>query len=129
MASAQSLRLTMRPWLKVRALGWRLVDDGPALLGSFARFAVTTAIRLIIFSVPTAYVAQWCDVPSTWKSMAFMTFCIIWSACVFDRSSRSAKADDPSAASNQKAAAVVMTSAEVAAAARRLSREQKSKPD
>jgi hypothetical protein len=64
--------------------------------------------------------------------MAFMTFCIIWSDCVFDtkgdRSSRSAKAGDPSAASNQKAAAVVMTPAEVAAAARKLSHEQKSKP-
>jgi hypothetical protein len=122
----------MRPWSKVRALCWRVLDNGPAVLGSFARFAVTTAIRLIIFSVPTAYVAQWCDVQPTWKSVAFMVFCIIWSDCVFDtkgdRSNRSAKADDPSAASNQKAAAVVMTPAEVAAAARKLSREQRPKP-
>jgi hypothetical protein len=123
----------MRPWSKVRALCWRVLDNGPAVLGSFARFAVTTAIRLIIFSVPTAYVAQWCDVQPTWKSVAFMVFCIIWSDCVFDtkedRSNRSAKPGDPSAASNQKAAAVVMTPAEVAAAARKLSREQRPKPN
>ena len=112
----------MRPWSKVRALGWRIVDNGPAMLGAFARFAVTTAIRLIIFSVPTAYVAQWCDVQLTWKSTAFMMFCIFWSDCVFDtKSSRSAKQGDPSV-DNQKATAVVMTPAQVTAEARKLSR-------
>jgi len=105
------------------------VDNGPAILGSFALFAVKTGIRSIIFAVPAAFVAQWCDVPPTWKSMAFMMFCVIWSDCVFDtkedRSSRSAKQGDPSAVKHQKAAAEVMTPAEVAAAARKLSREQK----
>jgi hypothetical protein len=120
----------MLPWSKVRALCWNALDNVPALVGSFLLFALKTGIRLLIFAVPTAFVAQWCDVPSTWKTMAFMTFCIIWSGCVFDtREDRSAKANDPASAGNQKAAAVVMTPAEVAVAARKLSREQKSKPD
>jgi hypothetical protein len=119
----------MRPWTKVRALGWRLADDGPALLGSFARFAVTTAIRLIIFSIPTAYVAQWCDVQPTWKSMAFMTFCVIWSGCVFDtKSSPSAKQGEPSV-NHRRPAAAVMTPAEVTAEARKLSRGPKRLSD
>lgn len=122
----------MRPWSKVRALCWRVLDNGPAFLGSFALFAVKLGIRSIIFGVPTAFVAQWCDVQPTWKSIAFMVFCIIWSDCVFDskedRSGRSAKPGDPSV-NNQKAAAVVMTPAQVAAEARKLSRDQKPKPD
>jgi hypothetical protein len=127
--SAQSLRLTMRPWSKVRALCWLAVDNGPAFLGSFARFAVKTGIRSVIFGVPTAFVAQWCDVQPTWKSIAFMMFCIIWSDCVFgskeDRSGPSAGENDPPTARHQKAAAVVLTPAEVAAEARKLSREPK----
>ena len=122
----------MRPWSKVRALGWRIVENGHALVGSFARFAVKTGIRLVIFSVPTAYVAQWCDVQPTWKSMAFMMFCIMWSDCVFDtkgsRSSPSARQGDPSV-NHRKPAAAVMTPAEVAAEARKLSREPKPFPD
>ena len=117
----------MRPWSKVRALGWWIVENGPALLGSFVRFAVTTAIRLIIFGVPVNYVAQWCDVQPTWKSAAFMTFCIIWSDCVFDKSGRSsppAKQDDP--VNRRKPTAAVMTPAEVAAEARKLSREPRA---
>ena len=115
----------MRLSSKVRALGWWVVDNGPALLGSFVRFGVTMAIRLIIFSVPVAYVAQWCDVQPSWKSAAFMMFCIIWSDCVFDRkSSPSAKPVDPSV-NRRKPAAAVMTPAEVAAEARKLSREPK----
>jgi hypothetical protein len=123
----------MRSWLKVRALGWRLADDGPAIVGSFARFAVKLGIRSIIFGVPTAFVAQWCDVQPTWKSIAFMMFCIIWSDCVFgskeEQSGQSAKQSDPSAASNQKAAAAVMTPAEVTAEARKLSRGPKRLSD
>jgi hypothetical protein len=120
----------MRPWSKAGALCWRVVENGPALLGSFALFAVTTAIRLIIFSVPTAYVAQWCDVQPTWKSMAFVMFCIFWSGCVFDtKSSRSARQGDPSAAGNRKAAADVLTPAQVAAEARKLTRQPKPFPD
>jgi hypothetical protein len=120
----------MLPWSKVRALGWSALDNGPALVGSFLRFAVKTGIRLLVFAVPTSYVAQWCDVQPTWKSTAFMTFCIIWSGCVFDtKEDRSAKANDPGSAGNQKAAAVVMTPAEVAAAARKMSRQQQPKAD
>jgi hypothetical protein len=123
----------MRPWSKVRALCRRVLDNGPAVLGSFAVFAVKLSIRSIIFGVPMAFVAQWCDVQPTWKSIAFMMFCIVWSDCVFgskeDRSGRSAKQGDPSAANNQNAAAVVMTPAQVAAEARKLSRDQKPKPD
>jgi len=122
----------MRPWSNARALSRWVVDNGPAIAGSFARFAVKMGIRSIIFAVPTAYVAQWCDVPPTWKSMAFMVFCIIWSDCVFDTkgsgSSPSAKQGDPSV-NRQKAAAVVLTPAEVAAEARKLSRERKPFPD
>ena len=114
----------MRPWSKVRSLGWRIVDDAPAVVGSFALFAVKMGIRSIIFAVPMVYVAQWCDVPPTWKSMVFMMFCIIWSDCVFDAkaSGRSASQGDSSAANHQKKAAEVMTPAQVAAEARKLSR-------
>ena len=122
----------MRPWSNARALSRWVVDNGPAFVGSFAVFAVKLAIKSVIFGVPTAYVAQWCDVPPTWKSMAFMMFCIIWSDCVFDTkgsgSSQSAKQGDPSV-NRQKAAAVVLTPAEVAAEARKLSRAQKSLSD
>jgi hypothetical protein len=128
MANTQSLRLTMRPWSSAKALCWRLVDDGPAVLGSLALPAVKLAIKSIVFGVPATFVAQWCDVQPTWKSIAFMIFCIIWSDCVFgskeDRSGSSAGPGDPSV-NNQKKVAEVMTPAEVAAAARKLSREQK----
>ncbi len=122
----------MRPWSSARALYWRLVDDGPALLGSFALSAVKLAIKSIIFGVPTAFVAQWCDVQPSWKSIAFMMFCIIWSEFVFGskehRSGQSAGEGDPSALKHQKAAAEVMTPAEVAAEARKLSRAPKPQP-
>ena len=123
----------MRPWSKVRALGWQIADNGPALLGAFALSAVKLGIKSIIFGVPATFVAQWCDVQPTWKSIAFMMFCIIWSDCVFgskeDRSGPSAGESDLSAAGNPKAAAVVLTPAQVAAEARKLSREPKPQPD
>jgi len=122
----------MRPWSKVRALGWWLVDHGPAIVGSFTRFAVNIAVRSIIFATPTAYVAQWCDVQPTWKSMAFVMFCVFWSECVFDTkggaSRQSAKQAGPSV-NQRKPAAAVMTPAEVAAEARKLWREPKPFPD
>ena len=119
----------MLPWSKVRALCWNALDNVPALVGSLLLFAVKTGIRLVIFAVPTSYVAQWCDVQPTWKSVAFMTFCIIWSGCVFDtKEDRSAKADDLASAGHPKPAAVVMTPAEVAAEARKLSRAPKAQP-
>ena len=115
----------MRPWASARALYWRLVDDGPAVLGSLALSAVKLAIKSIIFGVPTAFVAQWCDVQPSWKSIGFMMFCIIWSDCVFgSKEDTSARPGDPSAADNQKAAAV-LTPAQVAVEARKLSREPK----
>ena len=120
----------MRPWSSAKALCWRLVDDGPAVLGSLALSAVKLAIKSIVFGVPATFVAQWCDVQPTWKSIAFMMFCSIWSDCVFgskeDRSGPSAGESDLSAAGNPKAAAVVLTPAQVAAEARKLSREPKS---
>ena len=121
----------MLPWSKVRALCWNALDNVPALVGSLLLFAVKTGIRLVIFAVPTSYVAQWCDVPPTWKSMVFMMFCVIWSDCVFDTkgSGRSTGQDDSSAVNNQKKVAAIMTPAEVAAAARKLSREQKPNPN
>ena len=112
----------MRPWSKVRALGWRILDDAPAVVGSVALFAVKMGIRSIIFAVPMVYAAQWCDVPLTWKSMVFMMFCIVWSDCVSDTKGRSAGQGDSSAANHQKKAADVMTPAQVAAEARKLSR-------
>jgi hypothetical protein len=82
---------------------------------------VETTIRLIIFAIPTSYVAQWCDVPPTWKSTAFLVFCVVWSGCVFGGTKDSAKQSDPSAAGHRKPAGDVMTPAQVAAAARQLS--------
>ena len=118
----------MRPWSRVRALCWDALDNVPALVGSSLLFAVKTGIRLVIFAVPVSYVAQWCDVQPTAKSMAFMTFCIIWWGCVFDsKEDRSAKADDPASTGNRKTPAVAMTPSEVAAAARQLSREPRAR--
>jgi hypothetical protein len=76
---------------------------------------------LIIFAIPTSFVAQWCDVPPTWKSSAFLAFCLIWSGCVVGGKKDSATQGDPSAADKRKAAKDVMTPAQVAAAARQLS--------
>ena len=80
-----------------------------------------TAIRSIIFIVPTAFVAKWCDVPLTSKSALFMMFCIIWSDCVLGAREGSAKQGDPPAADKRKGTAV-LTPAEVAAEARKLTR-------
>jgi hypothetical protein len=78
---------------------------------------VDTAIRSIIFIVPTAFVAKWCDVPLTSKSALFMMFCIFWSDCVSGAKERSAQQGDPPAAEKRKVTAV-LTPAEVAAEAR-----------
>jgi hypothetical protein len=82
---------------------------------------VETAIRSIIFIVPTIFVAKWCDVPLTSKSAVFMMFCIVWSDCVLGAKEGSAKQDDPPAAEKRKVTAV-LTPAEVAAEARKLTR-------
>jgi hypothetical protein len=91
-----------------------------ALVGSFALYGVETGIRLIIFTIPVAFVARWCDVPPGWKLAAFMTFCVIWNDCVFGRKKDSAKPDDPSTIHNRKAAGAVMTPAQVTIEARKL---------
>jgi hypothetical protein len=82
-----------------------------------------TAIRSIIFILPTIFVAKWCDVPLTGKSALFMMFCIFWSDCV----SGSAKQGDPPAADKRKGTAV-LTPAEVAAEARKLTRHDFDDP-
>jgi len=103
----------------------RIRDRGPAAMGSLVLFAAKLAVKSVIFGVPVAFVAQWCDMPPTWKSIAFMMFCIIWSDCVFDakgdRSSRSNEHDDRSG-NRRKTVAEVLTPAQVAAEARKLSR-------
>jgi hypothetical protein len=100
-----------------------------ALIGSFALFSVDIGIRSIIFAIPTAFVAQWCDVPLTWKSSAFVLFCLFWNGCAFGGNEDSAKQGDPSAVGQRKAAANVMTPAEVAAEARKPTRGPRPMPD
>jgi hypothetical protein len=86
---------------------------------------VGTGLRLIIFLIPTALVARWCDVPLTWKSVAFVVFWSVWHGCVFGEREASARQDDRSAVDNRKASAEVMTPAQVAAEARKLAGEPK----
>ena len=50
----------------------------------FALHIVETGIRFIIFAIPTSLVAQWSDVPATWKTSVFLMFCIFWWSVVFD---------------------------------------------
>jgi hypothetical protein len=52
-------------------------------MGSFALASVEIGIRSIIFAIPVAFVAQWCGVPPSWKSFAFVMFCCFWNDCVF----------------------------------------------
>jgi hypothetical protein len=88
---------------------------------------VETAIKLFVFAIPVSHVAQWCDVPPTWKSVAFLAFGIVWFGCVLGGKKGSATADDSSAGGDhRKAAKDVMTPAQVAEAARQLS---KPKPE
>jgi hypothetical protein len=88
----------------------------------FALHIVETGIRFIIFAIPTSLVAQWSDVPPTWKTSVFLMFCIFWWSVVFDGKKDSARPDNPSAADHRKAPKDVMTPAQVAAAARQLSK-------
>jgi hypothetical protein len=81
---------------------------------------VDTAIRSIIFIVPTALVAYWCDVQPTWKLFAFVAFCSFWSSVVFSAKEDSAKTDErPTVIART---AEVMTPAQVAAEARKATR-------
>ena len=85
---------------------------------NLAKFALHVAVKALIFAIPVAFVAQWLDVPSTWKMAAFVMFCIVWSGIVDGGSS--SQPEQPSAAGKQKAAAVLLTPAQVAAEAQKL---------
>jgi hypothetical protein len=98
-------------------------------MGSLALVGVEIGVRSIIFAIPAAFAAQWCGVPPTWKSLAFVMFCCLWNDCVFGGKRDSTKQGDPSAAGNRKVAATVMTPAQVAAEARKLARGSKPSPD
>lgn len=82
------------------------------------------AVKALIFAIPVAFLAAWCDVPTTWKSVGFVLFCMLWSDAIdaaADRHFPSSKLDDPVAAS-EKAAPIVLTPAQVAFEARKLTR-------
>jgi hypothetical protein len=84
---------------------------------------VDMIVRSIVFAVPVALLAQWCEVQFTWKTVAFVAFCIVWAGCVEpsqDRSRSSSGPDDPSAARKRRTAADVLTRAQVAAEAQKL---------
>jgi hypothetical protein len=85
---------------------------------------VETAIRLVIFTVPVAFVATWCGVPPTWQSAAFMAFCIIWSGVVFAEKVEEANQTARPAAETPKRTVGLLTRAEVAFEARKSTREQ-----
>jgi hypothetical protein len=79
---------------------------------------VELMIRSVIFAVPVAFVAQWWEVEPTWKTVAFVAFCMVWSGCL-ERSSPS-RPDEPSEAGSRKGPAEILTRAEVAFEARKL---------
>jgi hypothetical protein len=96
-----------------------------AAIVKFLKTFAEVVIRTIIFVVPTTYVAQWCDVPPTGKSAAFMVFFLLWYDIVSGPKRDAAEQDDPSSVKIRRAAANVMTPAEVAAEARKLGRQPK----
>jgi hypothetical protein len=85
----------------------------------FFELSVDIFIRTFIFIVPTAFVAQWCDVALTDKSIIFVMFCVIWHDMAFGTKPDSPKQDNPTALKTRKAA-VAMTPAQVATEARKL---------
>ena len=85
---------------------------------SIAKWLAIVAVKAAIFAVPVTFVGYLCGVDPTWKTVAFVMFCIIWNERV-DRISF-ATADDPAAVSDPKPAPVILTPAEVAAEARKL---------
>jgi hypothetical protein len=89
----------------------------------FFELSVEIVIRTIICVVPIAFVAQWCGLPQTWKSAAFLAFYLFWYDFACSTKAYPASRDDPSAQNNRKTAARAMTPAEVAAAARKLGRQ------
>jgi hypothetical protein len=90
---------------------------------SFMINLVDMALRSIAFGVPVAFVAHWCGVEPTWKTIALVAFCIIWADCVApkrDQASSPAKPEEPSDNGNRRAAAAILTPAQVAYQARKL---------
>jgi hypothetical protein len=92
---------------------------GTLILKLLARL-VDLAIRSVIFIVPVALVAYWCDVQPTWKLFAFVFFCKFWSDVVFNAKDDSTRQDEQAAAIKRKVA--MLTSAQVAVEARKLTR-------
>jgi hypothetical protein len=93
-----------------------------ATIISFIRSCIETGIRAVLFAIPVAYVAQWCGVPPTWKSAAFVAFCIFWSSAVSGERPTSGERDNPPAPEKPERTVVLLTPAEVAAEARKLAR-------
>jgi hypothetical protein len=89
---------------------------------SFVRFVAGAGIRAILFALPVALVAKWCDVQPTWKSAAFTVFCIFWSSALFDERPTSGERDNQHAPERPKRTVVLLTPAEVAAEARKMAR-------
>lgn len=85
---------------------------------TIAKWFVIVALKAAIFAVPVTLVGLLCGVEPTWKTVAFVMFCIIWNERV-DRISF-ARADEPAPVSDQTAVRVVLSPAEVAAEAQRL---------
>ena len=78
------------------------------------RSAFETAIKLVIFTFPVSLVAKWCDVPPSWKSAAFIMFCIVWSGVVFGSKDDSATQDDRPVAEKPQRTVALLTRAELA---------------
>jgi hypothetical protein len=85
---------------------------------NLATWLANLALRAVIFAVPVAFAGYLCGVEPTWKTVAFVMFCIIWNERVDGLSF--ARPDEPSPASNQKPVLVPLTPAEVAAEAQKL---------
>jgi hypothetical protein len=99
-----------------------------AVVKAVARVTVEGLIRGTIFVVPVAFVAQWCGVPPTWNTIAFVAFCLFWSDCV-DGRKKDATGPDSSSAVKHRNTATVLTPAEVAAEARKLTQGARPNPD
>jgi len=96
---------------------------GTLILKLLARL-VDLAIRSVIFIVPVALVAYWCDVQPTWKLFAFVFFCNFWSDVVFNAKEDTTRQDKRAAVLERKVAA--LTSAQVAVEARKVTRSMTS---
>ena len=87
------------------------------------RSAFETAVRLVIFTFAVSAVAKWAEVPPTWKSAAFVAFCIFWSSVLFAAKDDSATQDDQPVAEKPRRTVALLTPAEIASEARKLTRE------